>query len=120
MNILYVSHCVPFPPDKGERIRAYHVVRSLAARARRLEVAISVKPLWIKRTKIDDELERFANLRPLEEGTLATLDDLNQHVEDHERQRDILRGQRKQLHEEARKLGINVVLVRNAQRLAAL
>ena len=45
--------------------------KTLAARARRLEVAINIKPLWIKRGKIDDQLERFANLRPLEEGTIA-------------------------------------------------
>jgi sugar transferase (PEP-CTERM/EpsH1 system associated) len=29
MNILYVAHCVPWPPDKGERIRAYHSLRFL-------------------------------------------------------------------------------------------
>jgi uncharacterized protein YhaN len=94
--------------------------KTLAARARRLEVAIGVKPLWIKRTKIDDQLERFAGLRPVEEGTLDTLEDLNHRIEDHDRQRDILRGQRKQLHEEARRLGINDVLVRGRQRLEAL
>jgi len=30
MNILFLSHCVPFPPDKGEKIRAYHEIQSLA------------------------------------------------------------------------------------------
>ena len=34
MEILYLSHCVPYPPDKGERIRAYHQVRHLARRHR--------------------------------------------------------------------------------------
>src|SRR4051794_31926326 len=29
MDILYISHCVPWPPDKGDRIRAYHSVRAL-------------------------------------------------------------------------------------------
>ena len=29
LDILYVSHCVPWPPDKGDRIRAYHSVRVL-------------------------------------------------------------------------------------------
>jgi sugar transferase (PEP-CTERM/EpsH1 system associated) len=32
MELLYLSHCVPNPPDKGEKIRAYHEVRHLAAR----------------------------------------------------------------------------------------
>ncbi len=94
--------------------------KAIAARARRLEVAISVKPMWIKRAKIDDQLERFVNLQPLEEGTIATLDDFNKRIEEHERQRDILKGQRQQLRDEAQRLGINDVLVRNGARLEAL
>jgi sugar transferase (PEP-CTERM/EpsH1 system associated) len=30
MQILYLSHCVPNPPDKGEKIRAYHVLKHLS------------------------------------------------------------------------------------------
>ena len=33
-DVLFLSHCVPNPPDKGERIRAYHEVRFLSARYR--------------------------------------------------------------------------------------
>src|SRR3990170_3121856 len=60
--------------------------KALGARSRRLEVAIGLKPLWIKRGKIDDQLERFSNLRPFEEGTIASLDDLNRRGEEHQRQ----------------------------------
>jgi uncharacterized protein YhaN len=94
--------------------------KALAARARRLEVAINIKPLWIKRGKIDDQLERFATLRPLEDGTIAALDEFKKRIEEHERQRDILKGQRQQLRDEAKRLGINDVLVKNGQRLEAL
>jgi sugar transferase (PEP-CTERM/EpsH1 system associated) len=31
--VLYLVHRVPYPPDKGDRIRAYHIVRHLAGRA---------------------------------------------------------------------------------------
>lgn len=34
MELLYLSHCVPNPPDKGEKIRAYHELNALAARHR--------------------------------------------------------------------------------------
>ncbi len=34
MDILYLSHCIPYPPDKGEKIRACHEVQFLAARHR--------------------------------------------------------------------------------------
>ena len=37
--------------------------KEIAARARRLEVAINLKPLWSKRDKIDDQLQRFEGLR---------------------------------------------------------
>jgi sugar transferase (PEP-CTERM/EpsH1 system associated) len=32
MNILFLSHCVPNPPDKGEKIRAYHELMYLSRR----------------------------------------------------------------------------------------
>ena len=98
---------------KGRRKR-------LTARARRLEVAINLKPLWAKRDKIDDQLQRFEGLVTLEDGTLTTLDDLNKQIEEHERQRDILKGQRHQLRDEAERLGINDILVASGCRLEAL
>ncbi len=94
--------------------------KELAARARRLEIAINLKPLWTKRDKIDDQLERFAGLQPLEDGTLELLDELNEKFEEHGRQRDILKGQRQQLRDEAQRLGINDLLVRSGPRLEAL
>ncbi|WP_020474036.1 TIGR03087 family PEP-CTERM/XrtA system glycosyltransferase [Zavarzinella formosa] len=33
-NVLFVTHRVPFPPDKGDRIRTYHLLRYLAGRSR--------------------------------------------------------------------------------------
>jgi sugar transferase (PEP-CTERM/EpsH1 system associated) len=32
MHVLYISHCVPWPPDKGDRIRAFHSVKELTSR----------------------------------------------------------------------------------------
>ncbi|HEY7338281.1 MAG TPA: TIGR03087 family PEP-CTERM/XrtA system glycosyltransferase [Bryobacteraceae bacterium] len=34
MDILFLSHCVPNPPDKGEKIRAWHELNLLAAKHR--------------------------------------------------------------------------------------
>ena len=33
-DIVFLAHRVPFPPDRGDRIRAYHILKHLAARAR--------------------------------------------------------------------------------------
>lgn len=30
MNILYIAHRIPYPPNKGDKIRAYHQLRALA------------------------------------------------------------------------------------------
>ena len=32
MRVLYLCHRIPYPPDKGEKIRAYHQLRAIAAR----------------------------------------------------------------------------------------
>ena len=32
MNILFLAHRLPYLPDKGEKIRAFHTIRELAAR----------------------------------------------------------------------------------------
>jgi sugar transferase (PEP-CTERM/EpsH1 system associated) len=32
-DVLYLAHRFPYPPDKGDRIRTFHVLRSLAPRA---------------------------------------------------------------------------------------
>ena len=34
MDVLFLAHRVPFPPDRGDRIRSYHVLRHIAVRAR--------------------------------------------------------------------------------------
>jgi len=34
MNILYLCHRIPFPPDKGDKIRSYHQIEDLARRHR--------------------------------------------------------------------------------------
>lgn len=88
--------------------------------ARRYEVAIGLKPAWIDRSQVDDELIAYADLYRLKDNAIAELNELNDQIEEHRRQCDILRGQRKQLKEESAELGVNEVLVRNGCRLDAL
>ena len=33
MKLLVLTHRLPFPPNRGDRVRAYHIIRMLAARA---------------------------------------------------------------------------------------
>ena len=34
MELLFLAHRAPFPPDRGDKIRSYHVLRHLMARTR--------------------------------------------------------------------------------------
>ncbi|WP_326524163.1 TIGR03087 family PEP-CTERM/XrtA system glycosyltransferase [Sphingomonas sp.] len=43
-DILFLAHRVPFPPDRGDKIRAYNMLRYLARRARVHLVAFSDDP----------------------------------------------------------------------------
>ena len=89
-------------------------------RARRIEIALGLKPLWSDRNRVIDDRLRYDHLMVLPENALATLDELNTRTDDHQRKRDILRGQRRQLHEEVQELDVNEVLVRSCCRLDAL
>ena len=33
-DILYLVHRLPYPPNKGDKVRSYHLLRHLAARHR--------------------------------------------------------------------------------------
>jgi sugar transferase (PEP-CTERM/EpsH1 system associated) len=44
-DILYLVHRVPYPPDKGDRIRAFHLLRFLASRARVHVACLSDEPI---------------------------------------------------------------------------
>jgi glycosyltransferase involved in cell wall biosynthesis len=43
VRILFLAHRAPWPPDKGERIRAFHILRHLAAR-HEVQLAAHVEP----------------------------------------------------------------------------
>ncbi len=88
--------------------------------ARRVELAINVRSHWIKRDELRNELRRYDNLYPLEADAIDLLDELNERIEEHRRQRDILKGQRHQLRDESQGLGINEVLCRQGCRVEAL
>jgi sugar transferase (PEP-CTERM/EpsH1 system associated) len=55
LRILFLAHRVPYPPDKGDKIRSYHELRHLAARHRMTLVALA------------DRREDLGHERPLRE-----------------------------------------------------
>jgi len=50
-DILYLVHRAPYPPDKGDRIRAYHILRFLAKRANVHLACLADEPVGIEVVK---------------------------------------------------------------------
>ncbi|MCI0701052.1 MAG: TIGR03087 family PEP-CTERM/XrtA system glycosyltransferase [Planctomycetia bacterium] len=60
-RVLYLTHRVPYPPDKGDRIRTYHLLRLLARRARVWLGCLADEPVTEDaRAVISDLCERVA------------------------------------------------------------
>ncbi len=95
-------------------------LRDRERRARRVEVAMGIRPQWATRLDIDGQIQSLHGLFSLEKTAIGELDELNDRIEEHERQRDIHKGQRHQLRQEAEQLGINEVLVKNCCRVEGL
>ncbi len=55
MNILFITHRVPYPPNRGDKLRAFHILRFLARRHK------------ITLLCVVDDKEDFQYLAPLEE-----------------------------------------------------
>ena len=45
MNILYITHRLPYPPDKGDRIRTWHVLKYLANHGRVYLATLADEPV---------------------------------------------------------------------------
>jgi sugar transferase (PEP-CTERM/EpsH1 system associated) len=58
-RLAYLTHRVPYPPDKGDRIRNYHVLRELAKHARVWLAAVADEPVTDEqKTRLGELCER--------------------------------------------------------------
>lgn len=62
--ILFVAHRVPYPPDKGDRIRTYNILKFLARRARVHLACLADEPVSLEqRANLESLCERVAIIR---------------------------------------------------------
>jgi len=107
--------------ELDEQIAAVEAeVRQVEHRARTVEIAVQLKPNWLKREKLTEQLGHLTDRVRLPDDAVERLNALNADLEKHQRHADVLSGQRHQLRDEAERLGINELLVQNAQRIDAL
>jgi uncharacterized protein YhaN len=95
-------------------------VRQAEHEARTVEIAVGLKPNWLKREKLGQQLVLLSGRVRLPDDAVERLNGINADIEKHQRQADVLQGQRHQLRDEAERLGVNELLVRNASRIDAL
>jgi sugar transferase (PEP-CTERM/EpsH1 system associated) len=63
-RVLMLTHRLPYPPDRGDRIRSYHLLTKLA---RHFEVAIactSDEPVWLQHHQLLHTLARRVAIQP--------------------------------------------------------
>ncbi len=94
--------------------------KHLGKQGRQLETAINLKPLWIQREQLDEQIASYDHLVPLPDSAIAELKELNERIAGHQRERDVCKAQRKQLRDEVESLNINQMLEMNTSRLTGL
>lgn len=58
-RVVYITHRVPYPPDKGDRIRNYHVLRELSQHARVWLAALADEPVTAEQqTRLNELCEQ--------------------------------------------------------------
>ena len=66
-DVLFLTHRVPYPPNRGDRIRSYHLLRYLAKRARVHLACLSDEPVPAETQQVLSQLCQrvtYAQLHP--------------------------------------------------------
>ncbi len=64
-RVLMLTHRLPYPPDRGDRIRSYHMLKELA---RHFEVAIgctSDEPVWLQHHQLLSTIAKRVGIQPI-------------------------------------------------------
>jgi len=65
LRILMLTHRLPYPPDRGDRIRSYHMLRLLS---RQFDLAIactSDEPVWLQHHQLLSTMSRRVAIQPI-------------------------------------------------------
>ncbi|HMS18615.1 MAG TPA: hypothetical protein PKA37_17360, partial [Planctomycetota bacterium] len=68
MKILYLTHRIPYPPDKGDKIRSYHVLSHLTRRGDVDLIAHVDDPMDLRHRQILADCCRRVELFPIHRG----------------------------------------------------
>ena len=64
-NILFLAHRVPYPPNRGDRIRSWHMLRFLAERANVHLACLTDEPVDDETTHVLTDVCERVHVQPL-------------------------------------------------------
>ena len=65
-----LTHRLPYPPDRGDRIRSYHLIRYLAERVDLALGCVSDEPIWLQHHHLLSTMARRVALYPITRNSM--------------------------------------------------
>ncbi len=90
------------------------------SQARVVELALSLRSQWARRSELDDELATLGPLGDVSEDAVRHLDAINDRLQRHQQRRKQFQQQREQLRKDVARMAVNQALLRQAPRIEAL
>jgi len=67
-RVLMLTHRLPYPPDRGDRIRAYHMLRVLAQEFDLCLGCVSDEPVWLQHHQLLHDIANEVSIVPISRG----------------------------------------------------
>ncbi len=64
-RVLMLTHRLPYPPDRGDRIRSYHLLKHLSRHFDLAVACVSDEPVWLQHHQLLRTMARRVTLQPI-------------------------------------------------------
>ncbi len=64
-KVLLLTHRLPYPPDRGDRIRAYHLLKALSQKFDMALACVSEEPVWLQHHHLLRAMAKRVALQPM-------------------------------------------------------
>jgi len=65
LRVLMLTHRLPYPPDRGDRIRSYHMIKELAEHFDLAIACTSDEPVWLQHHQLLSTIARRVAIQPI-------------------------------------------------------
>src|SRR5205809_1036414 len=67
-RVLMLTHRLPYPPDRGDRIRSYHLLQLLSRHFDLSVACTSDEPVWLQHHQLLRTMARQVTIQPISNG----------------------------------------------------